>query len=133
MVSSSRSRGVQDLLNDVGARHADCPVAGDLAGLCNRTLHAVGDDRERRVGAGPAVGNAVGDDEHGHAERVVPAPTLGEVEKSPADHECAGLRDGVSQVGGAGRCDVRDHVVARPVDVDLAIVIPVEDVLHPVV
>lgn len=78
--------GVQALLDGVGAVDSNGLPGGGGFGLVHGAFDAVGHEVDRRVGARPAGGDVVGQDECG-SPSVISAPALGDVESaSPGEH-----------------------------------------------
>jgi hypothetical protein len=73
--------GVQALLDRLGAVHSHGLRGGSRFRSRNGALDAVGDELDCRAGPWPAVGDVVGNDESGHIEWVLAAPSVGALEK----------------------------------------------------
>jgi hypothetical protein len=82
--------GVQALLDRVSAMDADRLVASRRFGLCDGSLHAIGDETHTRVGR-PPVGNMMGDDEGGHSKGMLPTPGVGGITGTPPGEHRADL------------------------------------------
>src|SRR6266545_2031328 len=114
--------------------HADPLLLGHCLGLFQRAGDAIAHEcGQRRVAALiPTLGAAVAD-EHRNADRVAAGPAVCVVEDPAPDDQRAALLDHLRQVRGAGRCHLRHHGVAWPVEGHIAVAVLVEDVRDAVV
>src|SRR5215210_6006042 len=80
---------LEALLDEAGRAHRDVLLAGRSPGLFYRTLHAIGNERERGAFVVPAFGNGVGDDEDRDvfAYGMPASPTIRNVERPPSRHD----------------------------------------------
>src|SRR5260370_32620097 len=81
---------IDALLDDVRPGDANVLVPGDILCPLDGGLDAVGDEGEGRIGvfSNPLLGDiAVGEDDHGRADRVPAPPAVRLVEEAPTSDE----------------------------------------------
>src|SRR5687768_16131767 len=102
-------------------------AAGRGSGLADGTLDAVGHEVDRGAGSRPSGRNVVRENE-GRPPCVIPAPAIGDVERTPPGERGAELGPERAKMLGAGRRHLERHGIS-PARVELDVTrvdVPVE-------